>query len=375
MKSILTFNDLEELRKFSNLEELVAIQTGEAGGLWFRDAESELVEDNDGTVIVAIDKSVWKRMGDPARLDARWFGVKADGVHDDAKALQKTIDALPSSGGKVLLPGGRMLCGNSLRIDKSFITLEGVNCGLQSKLCEPGHVIGMGSLLLFSRDCDGICIVGPVERTVDTPRRGGVTLRDFGVAGTGRANGYCGITAYPGGQGDGWMGSTDGLLLERLYVIDYEWSVKLKQTDASIITNCWLSECGNSIKLNGAIYTAINNCVIADNDHLGIFIKGGKGTDIFSTTFVRVEHALVAENTTRLKVIGGTCETDPAGGERNDKAFMVFRNVEQSSLNSISFSRTGPNPDVAICIEDTSDVSINNCSGVQNKGNNKDAKG
>lgn len=44
-----------------------------------------------------------------ATLDARGFGVRGDGVHDDTQALQSAIDALPASGGTLHIGPGRYL--------------------------------------------------------------------------------------------------------------------------------------------------------------------------------------------------------------------------------------------------------------------------
>lgn len=339
--SLPVVQDFSEFSSGRYANAAVVVQTGPAGGLWYRDGEAKGGEADGGTVVVDERNQVWRRQCDPARLDARWFGVRADGEADDAPALQAALDALPVTGGKVLLPSGRMRCGQTLRINRSFLTLEGVNCGLYSKFFEAEKVIGQGSLLFFDQDMDGILIQGPEEEPAHPiGRLGGITLRDFGIAGRCRQNGHVGIKVakHPSRKG---FGVTDALLLERLYVIDYFWAAELNITDASNITGCWFSECGNGLRLNRCIYTAVTSAVIADNDGTGVHVEGGFSNDVISSTFVRNKDGLVAEKTTRLKVAGGTFETDRAGGPRDDQTFLTLRDVDQAAITGVSFA----NPD------------------------------
>lgn len=333
--------DVIELSSGRYAKASVVMQTGSTGGLWYRDGEAQGDEANGGTMVVDERNQLWRRQCDPARLDARWFGVVADGETDDAPALQAALDALPDTGGKVLLPSGRMRCGQTLRINRSFLTLEGVNCGLYSKFFEAEKVIGQGSLLYFDQDIDGILIQGP-EEDPENPigRLGGITLRDFGVAGRCRQNGHVGIKVekHPSRTG---FGVTDALLLERLYVIDYFWAAELNITDASNLTGCWFSECGNGLRLNRCIYTAVTSAVIADNDGTGVHVEGGFSNDVVSSTFVRNKDGLVAVETARVKVAGGTFETDRAGGPRDDQTFLTLRDVDQTAITGVSFA----NPD------------------------------
>lgn len=360
--SIPVVQDCAELGSGRYANASVVVQTGRAGGLWYRDGEAKGGEADGGTVLVDERHQVWRRQCDPARLEARWFGVVADGKADDAPALQAAIDALPAAGGKVLLPTGRMRCGQTLRINRSYITIEGANCGLISKHFEPERVIGQGSLLYFDQDMDGIVIEGP-EEAPEHPigRLGGITLRDFGMAGRCRQNGHVAITVaqHPSRKR---FGTTDALLLERLYVIDYFWAAKLNITDASNITGCWFSECGNGLHLNGCIYTALTSAVIADNDGTGLYVTGGQSTEVVSSTFVRNRDGLIAQKTSRLKVAGGTFESDRNGGERDDQTYLTFRDVDQAAITGVSFSNQGETIQEPVRIEgDASAIQFANC--------------
>jgi len=329
------------MKTFSNTNELAdlngedsVLQLGEAGGIWVRVPGK--AENNGGTVACLNESYHWKRQCNPALLDARWFGVHGDGRHDDSAALQAAINALPPAGGKVVLPSGTMRCLSSLTIGRSFVSIEGVNCGLLSKHFEPGGRIGRGSLLLFE-GCDGLVIQPPAKAGAERPPRlGGITFRDFGIAGTGRQSGQTGIVVK---SGEGWRwGSTDGLLIDRLYTIDLSWAGDFAFCDMSVITSSWFSECGNGLRFDRCVYNCVTNCCFADNDGWGLLVSKGKGCELTSNIFVRNKVALEGQATSRLRVVGGTFETDGAGGQRCDEALVKLRECEDTVLSSANFS-------------------------------------
>jgi len=342
MASLATFHDLAELKEFT--EPTVALQLGSAGGLWIR--QDGQAADNGGTIVDVGASHHWMRQCDPGRLDARWFGVVADGETDDAPALQAAIDALPPSGGKVLLPSGRMLCRQSLEIRRSYVTLEGVNSGLLSKHFEPGKSIGQGSLLLFD-SCDGI-IIQPPDKVKGEPkpdRLGGITLREFGIAGTGKQDGQTGVIVKCSNRG--W-GTTDGLYLTRMYFIDLTWAAEFNQADMSVIDGSWLSECGNGLRLNGCLYNIISNTCFADNDDIGIEIQGGRGMHINSPVFVRNKRHLIIHNSHRNRIIGGVFESDNAGGERDDQDFIRMTRSRETLIQGSAFTNSSSTKPAAI---------------------------
>lgn len=54
------------------------------------------------------------------------YGAVADGITDDATALQAAIDALPATGGDVALPAGVMAIGATIVVNKSNVRLIGL---------------------------------------------------------------------------------------------------------------------------------------------------------------------------------------------------------------------------------------------------------
>ena len=75
------------------------------GGAFTRRSRSSALFSGKATAMVAAGQA----------LDARDFGAKGDGVHDDAPALQKAIDAAQLSRRKLALPAGIYLVRPPLR--------------------------------------------------------------------------------------------------------------------------------------------------------------------------------------------------------------------------------------------------------------------
>lgn len=74
VSAVFVFDTVEQLRRQVPPCAL-AVHTGPAGGLWYRDggAPRAAEGDNGGTIALAADGSLWRRICDPSRLDARWF--------------------------------------------------------------------------------------------------------------------------------------------------------------------------------------------------------------------------------------------------------------------------------------------------------------
>jgi hypothetical protein len=99
---------------------------GDGGGVFRYDSTDTTTADNGGTIIVDAASRRWKRQWSGA-VDARWFGVRADGSTNDAAALQAAID-LVSTGGVVMLPRGTISYGTTLTV-YGAVTLQGQGRG------------------------------------------------------------------------------------------------------------------------------------------------------------------------------------------------------------------------------------------------------
>ncbi|GEM_PF-4226990 len=73
------------------------------GGAYYLDAADTTSADNGGSVIVAADGGRWKLISTDGHLTPEQFGAVGNGVTNDRDAIQAALDALPASGGTVLL--------------------------------------------------------------------------------------------------------------------------------------------------------------------------------------------------------------------------------------------------------------------------------
>lgn len=74
-------------------------------------------------------------------LNVKNFGAVGDGSNDDTSSIQAALDALPSSGGTVLLPSGTYKVTSTITIDKDNTTLKGV--GASSVIQVPNSALGI----------------------------------------------------------------------------------------------------------------------------------------------------------------------------------------------------------------------------------------
>ncbi|MGF2108122.1 BppU family phage baseplate upper protein [Lactococcus lactis] len=90
-------------------------------------------------------------------LNVKWFGAVGDGVTDDTKAIQDTIDyAFTKRMGFVFVPQGQYLISNPIRIYKRTMRLEGVNCFDSRFLVAPNFNGGQSfSPVIKIEDADG----------------------------------------------------------------------------------------------------------------------------------------------------------------------------------------------------------------------------
>lgn len=77
-------------------------------GTFVLDRDGDPTEADGGTVVPAVGGGVWRRRFHDV-IDARWFGVRADGEKDDTAALQAAVDAAIRAVAVLTLPVGTVL--------------------------------------------------------------------------------------------------------------------------------------------------------------------------------------------------------------------------------------------------------------------------
>jgi len=299
------------------------------------------------------------RLPESATIYASDYGVIADDSTDNRAALQAALDAIPANGGRLVLPSGRMRVSGTLNITKPYVSISGAGPGTRSKLFEPSSLTGIGSRLVFTTGADGIRI-SPAQNAAATVRFGGITLEDFGISGTGRANGAKAIRAELYSGNPAIYGPTDDMLIRRVAIIDYEWGMYLVNTDVTKIQDCWVTELGNGIYLNGCLYSSVAGTCIADNSGFGIEVIGGVQNRIQNNTIVRnitrgVFLSAVAQG---ASVVGNAFQVDSSGGAASTYAYQLeASNSTSVAITGNVFRNSGVTATAAVLLSGTTSLS------------------
>lgn len=138
------------------------------GGIFYWDAACTDAPD-DGLVIAPLDyedkAGRYLRVCDPTHLNVKWFGAKGDGSSDDTMAIQAAIDALPTNGGEVILPGGQYAVTDTLHIGDGDGTTPSTKNGI--KLIGTGAQFGHGTAVATTLVCQSkietvVAVHGPI---------------------------------------------------------------------------------------------------------------------------------------------------------------------------------------------------------------------
>lgn len=129
-------------------------------------------------------------------FDVRAWGARGDGVTDDTNAIQAAIDAVPSSGGTVLLPAGIYVVNGTLTChDKEGITIQGA--GLEDSIYSAAPT--KGTVLKRVSGVATLLSVGTISGSL-TESMEGVSLTGFAIDGNNLAATGLKITSVRGGN-------------------------------------------------------------------------------------------------------------------------------------------------------------------------------
>lgn len=181
------------------------------------------------------------------------YGAIADGKTDCGPIINKIISILPASGGSIVIPTGDFLLNTPVNLNKNFVTITGLNPGLRSNVDVTNPLLqnpGGGSKLILGSASAGINI--PVLPQVNgaTNRISGIVIQNLMISG--------GSTSH--GTGINILQDNDGTKITNFVGINLSTGIYANASDAMNITNCWVSECKNSIYLANGIQNTINNC-------------------------------------------------------------------------------------------------------------------
>lgn len=159
-------------------------------------------------------------LGDNSILNVKDFGAKGDGISDDTKAIQNTIDALPPYGGPVLIPAGVYIISATLNMPDRPVHLIGAGLGAQPK----GTVIK----LAVGANCDII------QYNADSHVYFG-SIRDIEIYGSKSGQSL--------GHGIHFVKNISDVTIENIYIQDVKGdAIKVAPTTATI-WNIWINKC------------------------------------------------------------------------------------------------------------------------------------
>lgn len=145
-------------------------QPGADDGVWGNILNDFLLQEHaaDGSLNIRTD-------GTLAFINVKTYGATGDGTTDDTAAIQAAINAVPSTGGTVLLPAGTYRVTSMLTIDTDNTVLSGV--GAASVLQAPNTALGINIIQIGNGSTTRAqCGVRDLRITATAQKTGGVGI-------------------------------------------------------------------------------------------------------------------------------------------------------------------------------------------------------
>jgi hypothetical protein len=293
--------------------------------------------------------------GEVFAVSGRNNSVLAHG-NDASTVIQKAIDTLPVTGGKIFISAGNYLLNSTLIIeDKHGVHIEGAARGI---VFSGGNE---GTVLRAEKDIDLVCVYG------NTVKVSGITLTNFHLLGSGKQNGKAGLLVL----GDSDLLSIHHVGANHCGIGFYLKGGQAKNNgviDAPQIQYCDPQVDGIGMVIERCHYGKIIGGEFSDCDQYGIVLSSPdtgpcriQAVKISSITCVRSGRAgiLIGRNTDDITVTGGS----DIGGNALGSGIVVSdeatgqkpRNIIISGIHSYN------NRDAGILVEKAEHVLINAC--------------
>lgn len=168
------------------------------------------------------------------------YGAKAnDPNFDNGPVISQLIDKLPATGGIIKIPAGTYYIKTPIKVDKSFVTIEGVNDGWRSGV-DPannnGKESGGSHIELVNKNMDGIDV-----HSADSHRLSGDEFRDLNIEGQSST-----------GVGINVQSDNDHTVIQGTSMKNLGTDIINKGADCTRIVNNQLAESRNNIAMTGA---------------------------------------------------------------------------------------------------------------------------
>ena len=168
------------------------------------------------------------------------YGAKAnDPNFDNGPVISQLIDKLPATGGIIKIPAGTYYIKTPIKVDKSFVTIEGVNDGWRSGV-DPANSNGKESggshIELVNKNMDGIDV-----HSADSHRLSGDEFRDLNIEGQSST-----------GVGINVQSDNDHIVIQGTSMKNLGTDIINKGADCTRIVDNQLAESRNNIAMTGA---------------------------------------------------------------------------------------------------------------------------
>ncbi|MFJ5757574.1 NosD domain-containing protein [Neobacillus sp. NPDC093182] len=153
---------------------------------------------------------------------------------DNAPIINNLINNMPPSGGVIELPAGEMWIHSPIKINRSYVTIRGVNAGTRSHVDneeQPGlNHPGGGSKLILGTNCQTGIVS---EKRVGAPRVSSIQLENFLIQGRGTGKGQIAVNIEH---------DNDAVRIIGVSIIAVGMGLRSVGADAFTVRGCWISE-------------------------------------------------------------------------------------------------------------------------------------
>ena len=168
------------------------------------------------------------------------YGAKAnDPNFDNGPIISQLIDKLPATGGVIKIPAGTYYIKTPIKVNKSFVTIQGVNDGWRSGV-DPANSnskeSGGSHIELANQNMDAIDV-----HSADSHRLSGDEFRDFNIEGQSST-----------GVGINVQSDNDHIVVQGMSMKNLGTDLINKGADCTRVVNNQFAESRNNIALTGA---------------------------------------------------------------------------------------------------------------------------
>ena len=177
--------------------------------------------------------------------DITAMGAVGDGNTDCSAIINQMIANLPAEGGVILIPEGDFVLDAPIIIDRDNVTIKGLNPGFRSNIdVKPESLLGPGG--------GSKLILRKAEVAIQTGKESisGLTIKNILVSG-GTSN---------KGTGVHLLNPTENVKIDNVIGINLKQGLDINQATHMQISNCWICEVENSIKMQKGKENTVKNC-------------------------------------------------------------------------------------------------------------------